>query len=183
MAESTLPCASGQGSLDRWNLRPVIGLFFPPTTHPRPLNSFRKHQAKMAAVSVGDIIAIGKLVKDVTKALRDTQGSRAEFAAVCSDLENLQIGVRQTQGVVFSNSRRNRDLNKVVTSTSVLLEEFATMLGKYQPYLRAGGSGNWASDAFRQLQYSMRRPEEVKCFREQIGLRLNAVQMIMSTAN
>jgi len=80
MAESTLPCASGQGSLDRWNLRAVIGLFFPPTTHPRPLNSFRKYQAKMAAVSVGDVIAIGKLGERrfSAAAILDAQARRGE---------------------------------------------------------------------------------------------------------
>ncbi|KAK3316590.1 hypothetical protein B0H66DRAFT_299126 [Apodospora peruviana] len=137
----------------------------------------------MAAVSVGDVIAIGKLIKDVTKVLSDSNGSRAEFAGVSADLESLEIALRQTEGVVFENPRRNRDMKKVVRSTSVLLDDFATMLGKYRPYLQPGGSGNWASDAIRQLRFSLRRPEEVKRFREQISCRLDSLHIIMSTAN
>jgi len=137
----------------------------------------------MAAVSVGDCLAILKLIKDISTALSDTNGARDEYASICGELQSLETAVRNAQDVIFDNPRRNRDLRRALSGCRDILEKQSSTLLKYKAHLRPEGSGNWASDAFRQIQFAMRRPETMRRFKDEINARMTAITIIMNTAN
>jgi hypothetical protein len=58
---------------------------------------------QIATVSIGDAISIAKLIKDISKALGDSYGSRAEYAVLVTEMKSLDLVLKNTQNIVVES--------------------------------------------------------------------------------
>ena len=132
--------------------------------------------------SVGDIISVTILIKDIIKCLKDAQGSKKEYSGTIETLETLEVVVSQVYGQTSELSDDDA-LRTPATAIAVKIEralnDFKILVAKYQPSLQPGGSGNMAKDAIRKIQWKL-ADADVKTFRENIQTLLASLNVVQN---
>ena len=102
--------------------------------------------------SVGDIISVCGLIKQLKDTLSDTKGSSADFQATARDLANLEAALRELhelaevcERVGGYQSLRQRALLEALECRKPI-SDFSESIQKYKRSLRHGGSGNSVKD-------------------------------------
>ena len=88
--------------------------------------------------SAGDVLAVGKLVKDIITCLDNAGGSRIEYQELLRELDLLQHALRHLEKLSSQSQSTNLDSIKYAAlSCKRPLEQF---LGKARKYERSLGS-------------------------------------------
>jgi hypothetical protein len=143
----------------------------------------------IALSSVGDIISISLLVKDLVLALNDARGSSAEYQAVVRELHLLDISLLQVEKLTRV-SEPSPQLSALYDSAKGVVEKcgssvkhFIQRLDKYSKSLATGGSGSFVRDATRKVQWKItKKDEEIAKFRAEITGYTESINMLLATA-
>ena len=116
--------------------------------------------------SVGDFIAVGKLIIQISSALRESTGASAEYQSLLlrldSLMETLRIADHSIRGSqLLPLSATNAILNHL-RQCSTHLQKFNTIVEKHRRSLSKGGSGNRFKDSWRKIGWSLFTKEEIK---------------------
>ncbi|KAF2814381.1 uncharacterized protein BDZ99DRAFT_568011 [Mytilinidion resinicola] len=139
--------------------------------------------------SVGDIISVSLLVKDLLLALNDSRGSAAEYQAVVRELYILDTALLQV--VQLSRSHRAtpelqalcETASRTVEKCRVSVDGFTKRIRKFNSSLSATGSGSAVKHAARKIQWHISRKDEVVRFRTELSAYTNSMNMLLATAN
>src|SRR4051812_21562755 len=83
--------------------------------------------------SVGDVIAVGKLIADIVSSLKDVGGSRADFLDLIRELECLQKALTHLDHLQQTGDNSQVDSIKFAAlSCKRPLEEFLQKIRKYE---------------------------------------------------
>ncbi|KAL9620135.1 MAG: hypothetical protein Q9160_005341 [Pyrenula sp. 1 TL-2023] len=125
--------------------------------------------------SVGDLIAVIKLVHKVSKVLQDSDGTSGDVASLLQELRHLQIVLEQLRGLPPESSPNLSHLNALrgmALTVQVPLQDF---LGKMEKYKAAAyndlKSSRWKR-AGRKIQWAILMPEEITRLRAAMTMKI-----------
>jgi hypothetical protein len=125
--------------------------------------------------SVGDIIAVALLVKDLANTLSESRGASAEYQTTTRELRNLENVLRELQSLADLCDKAPGIYNALaetakleVQKCKALILPFSTETEKYGQSLRVGGSGNSAQDAYRKIHWKLSHKGRLEEFRRAI---------------
>ena len=138
--------------------------------------------------SVGDIISVSLLVKDLLIALNDSRGSSAEYQALVRELYILDTALLQVEQLSRSHSTTPElqalceTAKQTVTKCRDSVAEFTARIKKYSRSLAAGGSGNILKDTARKIQWRASQKEaEIAKFRAELTGYSESINMLLAT--
>jgi hypothetical protein len=138
--------------------------------------------------SVGDIISVSLLVKDLLLALDSSRGSSSEYQAIVRELYVLDTALLQveqlsrTQSGTLELQALYDTAKRTVAKCRVSLDAFTKRIAKYESSLAASGSGSIIKDTARKLQWraSQKEAELVK-FRAEVTGYTDSINMLIAT--
>ena len=139
--------------------------------------------------SVGDIISVCLLIKDLVTALDKSCGSSAEYLEVIRELWALdrvllevEILTRTLDDAVELNALHGT-ARRAADQCRQCIEAFLEKIKKYQNSLKSGGSGNAVKDIARKLQWQAVQKDVLARFRAEINAHCSSIGMLLVTAN
>lgn len=139
--------------------------------------------------SLGDIIALSIIIKDLVKALDESRGSSAEYQesirklwALNRVLREVEMLCRTRENTVELNALRET-MHCIANQSRQSIEAFLKNVRKFEPSLREGGSGNSIRDALRKAQWRVSHSDELTKFRVEIDVHCSILSVLLSTAN
>ncbi|KAH9242408.1 hypothetical protein K456DRAFT_27845 [Colletotrichum gloeosporioides 23] len=142
----------------------------------------------LAFGSVGDFIAVAKLIKDIIAALDDCRGSAKNYRDVVRELEILHRTVQQVERIYDDNTLEVHldDLKALATSNLAQingsLHDFRDRTQKFSPSLSEDGTKNRARDAIWKIQWKFKEHEVIK-FNDEIRGHTASLSMLLGITN
>jgi hypothetical protein len=140
--------------------------------------------------SVGDIISVSLLVKDLLVALDSSRGSAAEYQAIVGELNLLDRALLQVEALSRTREKTSEAKAAYQTAEDVIekcretLDKFKTRIKKYNFSLSAGGCGFVVKDAVRKIQWkASNKDEEIAKLRAELSGYTDTINLLIATAN
>jgi len=140
--------------------------------------------------SIGDIISISLLLKDLITALHKTRGSSTEYQNLTRELLALDTALLQVAELLrkhISTSQVQSLYDKAkgaVEDCRQTVNTFSLKVRKYGPGLASGGSGNIFKDTACKIQWrASQKEEEIAKFRAEVATYTNVINMFLATAH
>ncbi|TID21434.1 hypothetical protein E6O75_ATG04829 [Venturia nashicola] len=139
--------------------------------------------------SVGDIISVSLLVKDLLLALDSSKGSSTEYRAVVSELNILDKALLQVAQLANTHAPTPELLalwetaKHSVDKCRIAVDSFTKRIDKYKNSLGKRGSHNSIKDAARKVQWQICQKDEITRFRVEIAGYTDSITMLVATAN
>ena len=205
-SEST--CAKSIGCVVRSYTRATTGSVSTPGLHPPPSTVFslaiaarvvshpsqtvhgqlrilgpRRTIRMSFGFSVGDFIAVGKLIVQISSALHESTGASAEYQSLLLRLDNLmetlRIADRSIRGSQLQISAANAILMHL-SQCSAHLRKLNTIIEKHRKTLSKGGSGSKIRDSWRKIGWSLFTKEEIKEIDNALEGDVNFISMMLA---
>lgn len=74
--------------------------------------------------SVGDFLAVGKLVADITNSLREAGGSKSEYQELLQELESLNHALKHLDKLPTKDNSANLQSIKLSAASRTILGEY-----------------------------------------------------------
>ena len=138
--------------------------------------------------SVGDIISVCIVIKDVCKALHKSRGSSTEYQKLIAELWALDDVLVQAKLLCETNetSEELEALHVAVCRSASLfrtsIEGYHEKLKKFEPSLQEGGSKSAVRDVARKVQWQFSESQETTKFRAEIIAHCSALNVLLTTA-
>jgi hypothetical protein len=139
--------------------------------------------------SVGDIIAVVGIIKDLITTLNDSRGSSADYQRILRELTSLQNILHHLDDLtkaceIHPDYTALRDAARLeALECARLVEPFKEKLQRYSRSLRIGGSGNAVKDAYEKVHYRVLGKDDVEQFRNDVRTRVEAMTALLMTAS
>ncbi|KAL9055205.1 MAG: hypothetical protein Q9162_003698 [Coniocarpon cinnabarinum] len=128
----------------------------------------------IAVASVGDIIAVAQLAKELIDALKDAQGSSHDFHQLVQHLQSLTDVLKHVDDVTKrhdvspSLDALRVSISRTASNCEELVEQFFGKIRKYQRSLKPGRSGALLQDAAKKMRWKFFEAGDVERFRTEI---------------
>ncbi len=139
--------------------------------------------------SVGDIISICIVIKDLIKALDESKGSSAQYQEVIRELWALDRVLLQVE-LLWSQCESTIELNalretahRMAAQCRQCMEVFLDKIKNSGPSLRDGGSGSALKDATMKAKWRVSHANELTTFWAEINTHCSAINMLFVTAS
>lgn len=132
--------------------------------------------------SVGDIIAVLKLVGTVTDALRESSNATNSFRGLINELyalESTLIAVKRLDADIKHVQRVA--LEQAAIQCQRTINDFYQKIRKSQPHLQAGGTGSRLKDAWEKVKWETCKKSDVETFRAQIRGHTSSIEILLLT--
>lgn len=129
--------------------------------------------------SAGDFVVGISLIKDLTDALSETHGSKAEYRGLITELYYLQralIAIKEIE--VQQNSREYDATQLAVRGCQECIDGFLLKIASYQS-LAAGKSS--IKDHVKKITWSQCRKEDLRKFKEDLSIYTAAINVLLHT--
>lgn len=137
--------------------------------------------------SVGDIISLSLLVKDVVKSLDNSRGSSVEYQAVIRELWSLDHALLEVE-VLFRSCEQTIQLNALSATVNICAEQcrksitkFNEQMQKFGKSLQSGGSGSFIRDTALKVRWQVSEKEDLIKFRAEINAHCFSTNMLLTT--
>ncbi|KAL9093114.1 MAG: hypothetical protein Q9159_000473 [Coniocarpon cinnabarinum] len=134
--------------------------------------------------SVGDIITLVLLIKDLVKALDDCHGSTHSFQRLANQLRSLEKAFLEVE-VLTRKHEASPHFNALCIAVQQAAnacrssaEPFLARVREHQKYLKPGGSGNVFKDAACKVKWRLLRNDEVDKFYADIAAHCHSLQIL-----
>ena len=133
--------------------------------------------------SVGDFIAVGKLIIQISSALHESAGATTEYQSLLlrldSLMETLRLADRSIRGSQLQPSATNA-IVKHLDRCLAHLRKFNTVIEKHRKSLSKGGSGNRFKDSWRKIGWSLFTKEEIKEIDDALEGDVNFISLMLA---
>ena len=135
--------------------------------------------------SVGDIIAVCQLVRELALALNSLRGSSHDFRELVKQLHAFNSVLEEADSLVKRHENSpglgafRASTNRVATDCRDSVVSFLGRIKKYQRSLQEGGSGNRALDGVRRVQWKMLEGKDVEIFRVKLISLTSSLQTLI----
>jgi hypothetical protein len=139
--------------------------------------------------SVGDIISVSLLIKDLLVALDGSRGSSSSYRAIVRELYTLDSALlhvdqlSRTQNATPELHALCVTARQTVDRCRTCIDKFKQKIQKYRRSLAAGGSGNVIADVTRKIQWSVSEQEHMASFRAELTGYTESINMLIATAS
>lgn len=139
--------------------------------------------------SVGDIISVCLIVKDLVDALNKSKDSPKDYQEVIRELWILDRALLEVD-LLSRTCNTTVELNalcetarQTVEKCRYSVESFLKKIKKYGPNLSESGSGNILRDAPMKIRWQISQKDEVTRFRAEISAYSASINMLLLTAS
>ncbi|KAH7348566.1 hypothetical protein BKA65DRAFT_500844 [Rhexocercosporidium sp. MPI-PUGE-AT-0058] len=132
--------------------------------------------------SAGDFIAALTLVSNVVDALRDSGDSSTEYRELISQLYTLETALISVKRIELDDAQHAEHvaLMQAAAQCQRTIDAFWEKIKKYQPSLRAGGSGGKVKDGWRKIRWALCRKEDLRGFKADL-MGHTSIEMLLTT--
>ena len=138
--------------------------------------------------SVGDIIAVGLLIKDLIKCLDDSHGSFGEYQAVIRELWSLEHALLEVE-LLFLSNQVSGELNalqetvlRIAERCDICIRSYSERIKKYKGSLQAESSGNFVKNAAHKVRWNVSEKEPLAKFRAEIITHCLSINTLIASA-
>ena len=135
--------------------------------------------------SVGDIISLSILIKDIVNSLDDSRGSSVEYQATIRELWNLDQALLQIEPI-FQSCEQTVELNALRATAGQCAEQcrecvtkFRDQISHFQQSLQTGHSGNFMKDVASKVRWRVSVKSLTK-FRTEINAHCMTINMLLA---
>ncbi|KAK3367404.1 hypothetical protein B0T24DRAFT_390146 [Lasiosphaeria ovina] len=140
--------------------------------------------------SVGDIIAVCLLVKDLADAFDKTRGSGAEYQGLTRELGSLERCLLQVD-LLCRSPVQSQDIATIcdaarstIKDCELSLQDLYRRIQKYDRYLNNKGSGaTFFANAAMKIRWQISEKDDIQKFRSTIAIHTDALSMLLATVN
>lgn len=138
--------------------------------------------------SVGDIISVCLIVKDLIDALDKSRGSASEYQEIIRELRCLERSLLEVEKLSreFDSSVQ---LNALCVTAKYTIDKcrssvdgFFGKIRKYEKYLREEGSGNVMKDSTMKMKWQILRSSELAKFRVEVIAHYLSINAFIASA-
>lgn len=137
--------------------------------------------------SVGDIISISLLIKDLIKCLDESRGSSADYQAIIRELWSLDQALLEVE-LLLRSCKQSVELSGLRETTRScaeqcrkLIVDFRDRTKRYQQVLR-GGTGNLVRDTTAKIRWHVSEKDDLVKFRAAITAQCSCLNILLATA-
>ena len=137
--------------------------------------------------SVGDIICVSLLIKDLVKCLDESRGSSTEYQAVIRELWSLDRALLQVELLLrsYKQSIELSDLwenaNYCVEQCRKCISDYQAKTKKYQGVLQGRGTGNLFKDTTARIRWHVSEKDDLAKFRAEITTLGSSLNLLLIT--
>jgi hypothetical protein len=138
--------------------------------------------------SVGDILSVCLIVKDLVAALDDSRGSSAEYREAIRELWGLDRALlevdllsRTCESTIEMNALFSA-AKKAAADCRTCVASFSKKIKKYGPSLEEGGSRNLLKDTAMKIKWVTKKDDLTK-FRAEVNAHSSSINMLLATAS
>ncbi|KAK5652284.1 hypothetical protein OQA88_10632 [Cercophora sp. LCS_1] len=137
--------------------------------------------------SVGDIISVSLLAKDLITALSSAKGSSAEYRAITRELHFLDQALLKVESLARTTQccevqALRQTAAQTVERCRTSIKEFLEKIRKYDQCLANTGGGSVLKDAARKAQWKVcNKQEEIEKFRVELTGYTDSLSLILAT--
>ena len=133
--------------------------------------------------SAGDFLAALNLVSTVVDALRDSGESSTEYREIISQLFSLETALISVKRIELDDAQQAERiaLMQAVSQCQRTIDAFWDKIKKYQPSLRAGGTGSRVKDGWRKVRWALCRKEDLVKFKADLMGHTESIEMLLTT--
>ena len=133
--------------------------------------------------SLGDFIAVSKLIAQIGSALRESTRASAEYQSILLRLDSLVHTLRTAElsviGAQLPPSATNA-IRKHLEQCAEHLRKFNTAIEKHKKTLSKGGSGSRVKDSWRKIGWALFTREEIKEIDDALRGGIGAICMVLT---
>lgn len=137
--------------------------------------------------SVGDIISVSCVIKDLVKCLDKSRGSSAQYQAVIRELWSLDLALLEVE-LLLRSCKQSVELsglcetaNRCAAQCRKCISDFRDKTRRYQATLQGGGTGNLLKDTVAKIRWHVKR-DDLANFRSLITAHCSSLHMLLVTA-
>lgn len=133
--------------------------------------------------SIGDFIAVGKLVADIISILKDAEGSGREYQELVRELENLARLLHHIDRLPSSGTPSSviDTLKSNVSSCKIPLEQIHARIKKYEQSLGSGSHGQGWKAAKEKIQWRMCEPKELQRYQMYLQIHIGTINGLLAS--
>jgi hypothetical protein len=130
-------------------------------------------------VSVGDVIAVGKLVSDITNSLRD---SKSDYQEIVRELENLDNVLRHIDRLHRggTSSRSLDSIKYAALSCRRPLEQFLGNIRKYENRIGVWGKGGILNRTKDKLKWALGHEDEIRKLQSYLNIHIGTINILLA---
>ena len=138
--------------------------------------------------SVGDIITLSLLIKNLAKSLNDSRGASAEYQAITRELSSLEHALSQVEEVFITFNRSgalnalDQTANQCVQQCRECIMKYKERTKKFEGSLQVGGSGNIFRDTTSKLRWQAFEKDDLPNFRVELHAHCMFINMLLTSA-
>ena len=131
--------------------------------------------------SVGDFLAVGKLIVDITTCLKDVSGSKSEYRDVVLELECLQKALLHLDRLKPRGESLNVDSIKYAAlSCRRPLEEFLAKLRRYESSLGPRAiESSWKAPVDK-IRFMVSQKDEIRKMQSYLSVHVGTLNMLLA---
>jgi hypothetical protein len=131
--------------------------------------------------SVGDFVAVGKLVADITSCLKDAGGSKSEYQDLTLELECLQKALAHLDQLKPQGDARHTDSIKYAAlSCRRPLEEFLAKLKRYEPLLGPRAMGSSWKTPVDKVRFLISEKNEIRKMQSYLSVHVGTLNILLA---
>jgi hypothetical protein len=130
--------------------------------------------------SVGDFLAAGQVIAQITGSLREAAGSKSEYQELLRELESLSRALRHVERL-DAHGNSSATIDSIKCAALLCRHPLEQFLGKVQKYEQS--LGLWATGGFkstaRKVEWAFRKKEDVRKLRDYLSLHVDSINMLL----
>lgn len=131
--------------------------------------------------SVGDFLAVGKLIADITNSLREAGGSKSEYQELLRELESLNHALKHLDKLPINGASANLESIKYTAlSCQRPLEQFLGKIEKYDKALGIWGGANPIKKTADKLRWAFGEKDEIKKLQSYLNIHIGTINILLA---
>lgn len=139
--------------------------------------------------SVGDLISVSLIVKDLVKALDDSRGSAAEYQEIIRELLALDRALLEVE-LLSKTCEETVELNAlcmtarhIAGACSIRIRSFLGQINRYKSSLGTTNAGHQLRDFSMKIRWKISHGDELDKVRAEINAHCSSLNMLLITAS
>jgi hypothetical protein len=137
--------------------------------------------------SAGDFISALELVSTIVGCLRESGSSSSEYRALISQFYTLETALLRVKALKLDDSQHAEvvALRAAASQCQRTIDAFWEKIKKYQPSLRAGGSGSGTGskvkDGWMKIKWALCQKEDLVRFKAELMGHTESIEILLAT--
>lgn len=131
--------------------------------------------------SVGDFLAVGKLITDITNSLREAGGSKSEYQELLRELEFLDHALKHLERLQPGGSPlKLESIKYAALSCRRPLEQFLGKIEKYDKALGVYGGENAIKRTTNKLRWAFGEKDEIRKLQSYLNIHVGTINILLA---